>query len=192
MMSQALARRRALLLGPLLLVAGGGCAAAPSPSPAAPAAARGADPTELRAAEEAIFLAIQRRDRAALERIVADDFVLETPAAPPQDRAAFLAAVAATGEILSVAGEDVRVRPIGPDAGLVTGVQVARVRLDGEEIVDRGYFVDLFERRGGRWQITYAFNVPLPPPSSPAASNDSGTGIASGQKMGQPVTVLVP
>lgn len=115
---------------------------------------------EIRAAGEAVFAAIQRRDREALARLTAADFVLRVPGAPDTDRDAFLAAIAAIpGEILAVAGEHVAVQVLGPELGLFTGVQVARVRLDGQELVDRGAFVDVFARRDGRWQLVHAFNV---------------------------------
>src|SRR5262245_28870817 len=114
----------------------------------------------VRAAEEAVFDAIRRRDRAALARLTTDDFVLVVPGSPRTDRAAFLDLVAAIpGEILTVTGEDVDVRLLHPDAALVTGQQVSTVRLDGKVVVDRGAFADVFERRQGRWVISYAFNV---------------------------------
>jgi ketosteroid isomerase-like protein len=122
---------------------------------------------ELIAAERALFAAIQRRDRGLLERLVADDFVLRMPGSPDVDRVGFLAAFAAIpGELLAVEGAEIDARVLGPDVGLVTGVQIARVRLDGHELADRNAFADVFERRGGEWRLVYAFGVPAPAPAS--------------------------
>jgi len=148
-----------------------GCAATPHAGPAAPASV-----PELIAAEEALFAAIQRRDREALAALVTDDFVHQAPGQAAIGRDAFLATLAEIpGELLSVAGEGVTARAIGPDAGLVAGVQVSRLRIDGAEVVARGAFADVFERRAGRWLLTYAFVVELPvaepqatpPPATP-------------------------
>ncbi|HTE51732.1 MAG TPA: hypothetical protein VK698_12850 [Kofleriaceae bacterium] len=45
--------------------------------------------------------------------------------------------------------------------------QIARLRLDGADIVDRAPFADLFERQDGRWRMTFAFGVvPVDAPAS--------------------------
>ncbi len=114
----------------------------------------------LLATEEAIFAALTHRDADALGAIVAAEFVFRAPGQPDTDRAGFLAAVAGIpGEILSVVGEDVTAHRAG-DTGIVRGRQVARVRLSGQEIEDRGHFVDVFVRRDGRWVMTLALTAP--------------------------------
>jgi hypothetical protein len=120
------------------------------------------DRDALIAAEEAVFAAIAARDTAALDRLIADDFVVRIPGQPDAGKAAFLAAIGSIpGEILSVGGEGLTAQMLGPDLGMVSGVQVARVRVDGTELVDRGGFVDLFARRDGRWGMIWAFSVPM-------------------------------
>ena len=70
---------------------------------------------------------------------------------------------------MAVTGEKVAARSLGGDSGIVTGYQVARVRLDGREIVDRQAFADVFERRDGRWRMVFAFGiVPADAPAPPA------------------------
>lgn len=56
-------------------------------------------------------------------------------------------------------GEHVAARRLGPDHGIVTGVQLARVRIDGAEVLDRAPFLDVFERHAGTWRMTLAFGV---------------------------------
>jgi Domain of unknown function (DUF4440) len=158
-----------VLLATALL--GCGAPAAPSP-PAATSSALDTGPIEreLLAAENDVFAAIQRRDRAALESLTAEEFILRVPGAPDVDRAGFLAGIAAIpGEIVAVSGEKVAARSLGGDSGIVTGYQVARVRLDGSEIVDRQAFADVFERRDGRWRMVFAFGIAPATAPAPAA-----------------------
>jgi hypothetical protein len=130
-----------------------GCAAEVAPRDAASAE------RELLAVERAIFAAIQRRDRTALESFTTEDFVLRVPGSADVDRAGFLAAIAAIpGEILAVDGEHVAARLLGPDDGIVT-CQTARVRVEGRLPVDRQAFADVFVRRGDRWLMIFAFGT---------------------------------
>jgi len=147
-----------------------GCGAPPAPTAAKAAPDAAAIERELLAAGNDVFAAIQRRDRAALESLTTEEFILRVPGAPDVDRAGFLATSAATpGEILSVEGDKVAARALGGDTGIVTGYQVARVRLEGREIVDRQPFLDVFVRRDGRWRLIFAFGIaPADAPAPPA------------------------
>jgi hypothetical protein len=128
---------------------------------------QGRSSDELLDAEQSLFAAIARRDGAQLELLAAPELILRIPGQPDVDRAGFLRGVAAIpGEILEVTGEGVRAHQAG-DTGIVEGIQVARVRLDGKVIEDRGAFVDVFVRRDGAWRITFALNVSLPASSAP-------------------------
>jgi ketosteroid isomerase-like protein len=113
----------------------------------------------LLAAEKALFAALKARDTEGLAALVAPEFVLRMPGQPDVERAAFLEATKGIpGEILSVEGEDVRAFRSG-DTGIVMGTQVAKVRIDGKELEDRGHFLDVFVRREGKWVMTLALNV---------------------------------
>ncbi|HEX3475306.1 MAG TPA: nuclear transport factor 2 family protein [Kofleriaceae bacterium] len=112
-------------------------------------------------AERALFAALARRDRAALERLVAPELVLRIPGQPDADRAALLQGIAAApGDILEVTGEQLRAHDAG-DTGIVEGIQLAWVRIDGKVLEDRGAFVDVFAKRDGAWRVTFALNVPV-------------------------------
>jgi ketosteroid isomerase-like protein len=152
-----------------------GCAAPAAPARATATAAgqdAGVAQRDLLATAQAIFAAIQRRDRVALESLTTPDFILRVPGAPDMDRAGFLAAIASIpGEILAVEGEQVAAHVQADGTGVVTGFQVARVRVDGNVLVDRGAFADLFVRRDGRWRMNFAFSVvvPVEMPAKPAS-----------------------
>ena len=53
---------------------------------------------------------------------------------------------------------------------LVTGIQHAQVRIDGEDIDDCRAFVDWFVTHGGSWRIRVAVDVPLAEGSSVEAA----------------------
>jgi hypothetical protein len=119
---------------------------------------------ELLEVESRVMRAIGAKDRGALESLLAGDFVLRTPEAADVPHEQFLEAIAAVpGEILSIEGHGTKASIVG-DAGIVTGVQVATVRLaeDGGVVTSRSAFTDVFTRADGRWQLTLAFSVELP------------------------------
>ena len=151
----------------VLLGCGAPSSTHPGSSPGDATAARVAE-RELVAAEEAVFAAIHRRDRAALEALTTEDFILRVPGAADVDRAAFLASISSIpGEIVAVDGEHVAARSPGHGTGIVTGFQVARVRVDGQVVVDRQAFADVFVRRSGGWRMNFAFGI------VPASANDA-------------------
>lgn len=107
------------------------------------------------AAEEALFAAIARRDRAAIEAAIAPDVALHIEGAPPTlTRGQLIDAILATpGEITGVHGEDL-VAHTSPSRAIVRGVQI--VSRTGEPD-DRTRFLDVFVRRDGRWVIVEIF-----------------------------------
>jgi len=145
-----------------LAVSVAACAGAtPAPSEGVPSPQTAA---ELLAAEQGLFAAIQRRDRAALEELVAPHFVLRMPGRPDVARAAFIDSVVdLPAEVVSVGGKELDARLLGPGVGIVSGVQASRVRLEGKEIVDRGAFADVFtQSKDGHFRLVYAYTVSLP------------------------------
>jgi hypothetical protein len=125
------------------------------------------DNRELLVLEQRVMDAIRTRDVRVLEQLITDDFVLREPLKADVDRRAFLAAVRdIPGTIEIVTGDGVRAKiEQGGDVGIITGVQRVRLRMaDGAVVEDAGAFADLCVRRDGRWRMSVAFNVPLPPP----------------------------
>lgn len=119
---------------------------------------------ELLALERTVMQAIAAKDRDALRPILSDRFVLRMPGVPDAGKEQFLEAIGATpGEIETIRGEETHAALFG-DTGIVTGLQIATVRLasDGRVVTSRGAFTDVFERRGEGWQLVLAFSVELP------------------------------
>ncbi len=113
--------------------------------------------------ERETMAAIERKDKEALGRVLAEEFVYRNPAGEELGREAFLNNIASIPfEILSVRGENLKVGVFG-ETVVLTGVQVATVRTeDGKEEVGRGAFTDVFVKREGRWLMALAYDVELP------------------------------
>ena len=110
----------------------------------------------------AIADAIRARDVSALRARLTPDFVHRQAGAGSSDAAAFLAAIERIpGEIVSVNLARVQIDLCGNGA-LVTGVQHARVRLDGEVIDDTRPFVDWMVNESGEWRLRAAVELPSP------------------------------
>jgi hypothetical protein len=104
--------------------------------------------------------AISRRDTGTLGVLLAPGFLHRTLAGGAVDAAAFLRGVEQIpGEILSVTVDHLTV-DMRDDHAFVTGIQQARVRLDGKVEEDRRGFVDWFVRRPEGWRLQLAFDFP--------------------------------
>jgi ketosteroid isomerase-like protein len=131
---------------------------------------------ELLDIDREIMKAIGAKDAERLAPLLAEAFTLKTPGAPEMMRDAFLEAIAVLpGEILSIAGRESTPLVVG-EVGIVSGVQVAQVRLadDGRIVTSQSVYTDVFERRDGQWRLRFAFSSELPAPSGDAAA-PSGT-----------------
>ena len=108
--------------------------------------------------------AIGRRDVAVLRGLLAPGFIHRTPGGGAVDARAFLEAISAIpGEILDVRLEGLAV-DLSDAGALVTGIQRAKVRLEGEDVEDARLFVDWFVEMEGQWILRAA--VELPPAAS--------------------------
>ena len=109
--------------------------------------------------------AIGTRDQAAIRALLARDFVQRAIGGAAARGDEFLAAVTRIpGEILSVDLEHLEVELT--DAGaLVTGVQHARVRIDGNIVDDRQPFVDWMVKEAGEWRFRAAIGLTSSPTS---------------------------
>jgi hypothetical protein len=107
--------------------------------------------------------AIGRRDVKAVAGLLAPGFVHHVPGGDSRDADAFTAGLAQIpGEIVHVRLADVRV-DLAECGALVSGIQHARVRIEGVDIDDRRAFVDWFLKLPGGWKLKIAFDVPAPP-----------------------------
>jgi ketosteroid isomerase-like protein len=110
----------------------------------------------------AVADAIGARDVARLSTLLSADFVHRKAGAGGTGASAFLAAIERIpGEILSVNLARIEIDLAG-DSALVTGIQHARVRLDGELIEDTRPFVDWLIKESGAWRVRAAVELPGP------------------------------
>ena len=113
-------------------------------------------------ASERIADAIARRDLAAIRELLAPGFVHRTHGGAGADADAFIRAIEQIPfEIMSVRLDQLEI-DICATGALVTGVQHAQVRVDGQVVDDRRGFVDWFVQHGGAWCIQAAVDLPAP------------------------------
>lgn len=109
----------------------------------------------------AIAAAIGRREVAVLADLLAAGFAHRGDGGVVSDATAFLEGIRGIpGEILFVRLERVDA-DISGDGAMLTGVQHAQVRIDGQILDDRRAFADFFVRTDGRWKLRAAADFPL-------------------------------
>jgi ketosteroid isomerase-like protein len=111
----------------------------------------------------AIAAAIGRRDAGLLAGVLAPAFTHRGDEGVTADAAAFLEAIRGIpGEIVFVRLERVDA-DISGDAALLTGIQHARLTLDGQTVDDRRAFADFFVKSDGGWKLRAAADFPASP-----------------------------
>jgi ketosteroid isomerase-like protein len=118
------------------------------------------DERALLALEDAMLLAIRRRDPAGVAALLTDDFVLLVGDGAQAARGPFIeAASSIPGEILELAAEHLRARVVG-GVGILAGLQRARVRLDdGTEVTEVQAFTDVCVRTPAGWRMALAHST---------------------------------
>jgi hypothetical protein len=110
-----------------------------------------------------IASAIAARDVDALRQVLAADFFHRSREGGALRAPEFLRAISEIpGDIQFIRLEDMHVDICGA-GGLATGIQHARVVIDGRTIDDRRGFVDWFVNDGGEWKLQGAVDVPTEP-----------------------------
>lgn len=96
------------------------------------------------------------KDRAALERMVADDLVFVDGTGKRQGRTEFIDGWTAPGDRYDpVTLTDRVIRPLGRDAVVVSAETVLSGTSDGKRFASRFRFADTFVRVEGQWRATY-------------------------------------
>ena len=95
-------------------------------------------------------------DRAALNRIIADDFLGTGPMGTTVSKTDVIPAEGSGGHGLAISGLDIKVRVFG-DTAIVTGRGVPKVN-DRPEL----RFTIVFVKRADRWQIVAGHLSPVP------------------------------
>lgn len=134
---------------------------APSPGQGAAGQAGGPPPQpvsqaelEVRRLEREWLDAYERRDLEAMNRIVADDFIITFPNGETQTKAQVISSLkgAAAGPSPKFYTEDVRSRAYG-DTVILTGRVVAEWERDGKKVKEQSRYTDTYVRRRGRWEV---------------------------------------
>jgi hypothetical protein len=108
---------------------------------------------------EQLASAISRRDVAAVRGFLADGFVQRPAGGTAVDTETFLANITRIpGDILFVKVEQLTV-DIWGDSAIVTGIQQARLEIDGSVVNDRRAFVDWFVKENGDWKVRTAVDL---------------------------------
>ena len=118
--------------------------------------------SEVTKAQGQFWAALQNKDRAAFEHLLADDFISRAPGQPNQNRTAF---------INTLTGFPAQVRSIGSDNleihvwnsfAVVTGVQSAQLEFaDGQVKENRIAITNIFQQQEGRWLLKFSHAVSL-------------------------------
>jgi len=113
-----------------------------------------------------------RSDKAELERLLADDYVLQNSSGQVQDKATFIADSVAPGFKIEPFKIEEPVEKVMGDVALLGGVATLKGTSEGQPFTARLRFMDVWAKRGGRWQVvfTQATRAPLPPSGKDSAS----------------------
>ncbi len=110
----------------------------------------------LRAFADAFDAAQIAQDRAALDRMVADDLVFIDGSGKRYGKAFFIDGwTGAEDDYDPVALQDRVVLPLGSDAGLASAETILSGRSAGKPFRVRIRFTDIFRRSGDTWQAAY-------------------------------------
>jgi hypothetical protein len=104
---------------------------------------------------------IGRRDGSGLRACLAPGFVARALGGEAMGPDEFVAGVEGLpGEIAFVRVEGITV-DLTPAGALVSGIQVARVHVDGQTIDDRRSFADWFVKTDDGWRLQAALDIPF-------------------------------
>jgi hypothetical protein len=113
--------------------------------------------------------AIAERDVQTIGRYLPADFVHRAPGGALTTRDEFLRAIAQIPGTIAFVRVDSLAVDLVNDAALVSGVQHARVIVDGQTIDDQRAFVDYFVKDEHAWRLRMAFDVPAAEGDAPTA-----------------------
>jgi len=112
-------------------------------------------PADLAAAATAYDLAQFHASKAELERWLADDYVLAGSNGKSQTKARYIADATAPGSRTTYVRISQQVRRVWPGGAVLGGMVDAKGFDRGKPITVRARFVDVWAKRGGRWQVVF-------------------------------------
>ncbi len=117
---------------------------------------------EIRRLEREWFDSYVRGDRAAFDRIVADEVVITYGNGSVGNKSQAIAEIKAPADSsYSLTGDDIQVRVYG-DTAVVTGRVTEKGTFNGRNLNSQSRYTDVWVRRNGRWQVVAAQNTRLP------------------------------
>lgn len=128
----------------------------------APAAMAAPLPADLAAAAKAFDRAQAASDRAELERLIADDYVLHNSAGQVQDKKGFIADQTAPGFRMEPFTVEEPVEAVYGDTALMGGVSTVRGVSGGQPFTVRLRFMDVWVKRDGKWRVVFAQTTRVP------------------------------
>jgi ketosteroid isomerase-like protein len=125
----------------------------------------------LRRADLSFFVALLDRDLAALEKLLAEEFlIIDVSSGTVHPRAAFLEAIEGrvmTFREINTFPDETLIRIVTPGAGIIVG-RTAMSLSDAEgaltEVASR--YIHVFHADGGIWRLVSAQGTPIPKTSS--------------------------
>jgi ketosteroid isomerase-like protein len=121
--------------------------------------------SQLQNAEQIWVRALVESNADLLTNLIDDEFSFIGPDGQFEDRAAYLAGYRALPRmgvaVESVDMDDVKIRVLG-DTGVVTGHVVAKVKVQGQQIVEDVRFTRIYQRRGETWRMVAGQGTRLP------------------------------
>lgn len=111
--------------------------------------------------ERAWAEAFKNRDRAALERILAEDFSFTDDEGNVYNKVQYIEAVTQAIKVGSYEIDDLKARVYG-EAGVVTGRWTGSMTIDGKDASGAFRFTDTFVKRQGRWQVVASQDTRIP------------------------------
>jgi hypothetical protein len=101
-------------------------------------------------------------NRAELERLIADDYRLHNSAGQVQDKASFIADQVAPGYRLEPFTVEEKVEKVMGDAAILGGVARARGTSGGQPYDVTLRFIDVWQKRNGRWVVVMSQATRVP------------------------------
>ena len=116
----------------------------------------------VRQAQEQFWMALQNKDRAAMEHLLADDFIARSPGQPNQGRAEFIDSLTGfPAQIHSIGSDNLEIHIWG-EIAVATGVQSAEIEFaDGQIKLNRIAITNVFQHQQGLWLMKLSHAVAL-------------------------------
>jgi peptidylprolyl isomerase len=143
--------------------------------------------------------AFKNRDGAALDRILADDFIFTDDEGQVHNKTEYIKAATQLIKVESYTLDDVATRTAGA-TGVVTGKWTGKVAIGGKDASGEFRFTDTFVKRLGRWQVLASQDTRIPKQGAKAMIGEVTTpsglkyvdlveGTGASPELGQSVTV---